>query len=186
MPLGAGYSVEIQLIGEESSSGLQVMVYDPLPGIFPDQPPEPTFVAWGGPMGIVPAESTAPQGMGLGAGGQITQKVYPDPHGLDTWDQSSVGYLKVYIVNSKQYQQITGLLPPPTPVDARTYTEHGFPWFELYDEELGALPAAEALSGAKSIGEIDAERGLPTDGAAESISIDPSQIRPVDQQERKS
>ncbi|MFN8512954.1 MAG: hypothetical protein U0841_10275 [Chloroflexia bacterium] len=46
----------------------------------------------------------------------------------------------VRIVNSAHYQQITGQLPPTSPVDAKTYTAHGYPWFDLYDEPLGTYP----------------------------------------------
>ncbi len=36
------------------------------------------------------------------------------------------------------WREITGEEPPPTPVSARTYSEHGFPWFSLYVEGVRA------------------------------------------------
>jgi hypothetical protein len=39
MPLGQGYTVEGQLTGEEQFGGMQIVVYEPKPGRFPDQPP---------------------------------------------------------------------------------------------------------------------------------------------------
>lgn len=39
MPLGSGYTVEKQVTGNEDTGGLQLAVFDPKPGRFPDQPP---------------------------------------------------------------------------------------------------------------------------------------------------
>ncbi len=185
MPLGAGYTVEGQLTGAERVGGLQVLVYDPRPGLFPDQPPPPKpFDSLPGgpdssPLGLA---SQAPDslGMGLGAGGQITQKIYPDPFGLQTWDASQAGRVAVYILNSQQYQAVTGDLPPPTPVSARTYTEAGFPWFALYDERRGDLPAASALSGVQSVQTIDESTGVPPGEDESSTSVDDSQVKGID------
>ena len=73
--------------------------------------------------------------MGLAAGGRMTQKIYPDDHGIDTWDLSKVRSAVVHIVDSTMYERITGDAPPPSPVSARMYTEYGLPWFALYDED---------------------------------------------------
>jgi hypothetical protein len=114
--------------------------------------------------------------MGLGAGGQMKQKIYPDPSGIDTWDPENSGEIFVHILNSEQYREVTGRKPPPTPVNARTYTEHGFPWFDLYDESRGDLSAPDRLAKIKSVQDLEAERGAP---AAEETSVDvvESQIR---------
>ena len=62
-------------------------------------------------------------------------------------------------MNSDDYTSITGDEPPPSPIDARTYTEYGFPWFELYDERRGDIAAAEPLGRVRSTGEIDRADG---------------------------
>lgn len=192
MPLGAGYTVEGQLTGQEQVGGLQVLVYDPLPGLFPDQPPAPKpfdFLPGGPESGPLRLASNAPSAkanaqpipaMGLGAGGQITQKIYPDPYGLQTWDQSSAGRVSVYILNSQQYQAVTGEPPPPTPVNARIYTEAGFPWFALYDEHKGDLPAASALAGIQSVQAIDESKATPSGEDESSIDVDDSQVKGID------
>ena len=172
MPLGSGYTIEGQLTGEERVGGLELCVFEPEPGRFPDEPP-PRLA--GGAEMMVP-ESAASPGMGLAAGGRMTQKIYPDPYGLDTWDQASGVSVHIHIVNSEQYEAITGELPPPTPIDARTYTERGFPWFELYDETRADLAAAERLRGVRSTGEIDRSGGHEeTD--ARPVDVTDDQIR---------
>jgi hypothetical protein len=185
MPLGAGYTVEGQLTGQEQVGGLQVLVFDPLPGLFPDQPPAPKpfdFLPGGpdsSPLRLASQEQPA-SGMGLGAGGQITQKIYPDPYGLPAWDQSQAGRVSVFILNSQQFQAVTGEPPPPTPVNAKTYTEAGFPWFALYDEQKGDLPASQTLAGLQSVQAIDKAAGVSSGEAESSISIEDSQVKGID------
>jgi hypothetical protein len=185
MPLGAGYTVEGQLTGQERVGGLQVLVYEPRPGLFPDQPPPPQPFDLlpaspdSSPLGLASQVQAAPE-MGLGAGGQIVQKIYPDPYGLQTWEVSQPGRVAVYILNSQQYQAVTGSPPPPTPVSAKTYTEAGFPWFALYDEQKGDLPAASALSGVQSVHAIDESTGAVAGEDESSISVDDSQVKGID------
>ncbi|MGH8065958.1 MAG: hypothetical protein ACRERE_12160 [Candidatus Entotheonellia bacterium] len=174
MPLGLGYTVEGQLAREEEFGGIQIRVFEPKPGRFPDAPPprEPRT----GPM---LAAALAPEAaMGLGAGGKMEQKIYPDPYGLASWDMANYGCALVHIVNSEQYRELTGRVPPPTPISAKTYTDYGFPWFDLYDEAQGDVTAPERLRTIKTVGEIDAERGNARHQADEaSVDVDPSQVK---------
>jgi hypothetical protein len=112
--------------------------------------------------------------MGLGAGGRIAQKIYPDPHELAVWDQSDPTAIAVHLVNSLAYRALTGSDPPPTPIDASTYSARGYPWFRLYEEHLGDVPAAGALAAVTTVAERDRERGQPL--ADDGFDVDPSQI----------
>jgi hypothetical protein len=176
MPLGMGLTVEAQLTGREEVGGIQIRVFEPKPGRFPDRPPraEPEMML----------ESMAPQmspmaagAMGLGAGGRMQQKIYPDPYGLDTWDPASSGEVFVHIVNSEQYEALTGHPPPSTPVSAAAYTEHGLPWFDLYEEEKGTVAAASRLTGVKSVREKEAERGEAQD--EKPVKVRRGQVRSI-------
>ena len=175
MPLGLGYTIEAQLTGKEELGGIQIRVYEPKPGRFPDRPPRRRSdllraYALGPPMAV--AE------MGLGAGGTMRQKIYPDPYGLGTWDPDNAGSVFVHIVNNEQYRELTGRRPPPTPISARTYTEHGLPWFDLYDEERGDVAAPDKLAAVKSVRAKDAETGSTLDQADEqSVEVDPAQVK---------
>ena len=55
------------------------------------------------------------------------QKIYPDLYGIDTWDRNTAASVDVHIVNSEDYREITGSDPPPSPIDARTYTRTASP-----------------------------------------------------------
>lgn len=170
MPLGLGYTVEAAVTAQEAFGGIQITVFEPVPGRFPDEPPPPTEP---GPMS---APQKMAQPMGLGAGGVMRQKIYPDPYGIDTWDQSHYGSVTVHIVNSLQFRELTGIEPPPTPIDAKTYTEYGLPWFDLYDEAKGDLAPSDRLSTAKTITARDQERGetTPEEG---SFNVSETQIK---------
>ncbi len=172
MPLGGGYTLEAALTGTEEFGGIQIAVYEPRPGRFPDAPPPASAR---GPMRAMVSPATR---MGLGAGGTMRQKIYPDPHGIDAWDPDRVGQVTVHIVNSAQFSALTGLEPPPTPVATRTYTEHGLPWFDLYDEQARHVPPSTRLRDATTIAGRDRERGEVTDEA--SVDVPPTQVKKLD------
>lgn len=121
----------------------------------------------GGPMTkslsanpITRSRSTKSAEMGLAQGGKMTQKIYPDPHGIDVWDQGSAQRIFIHIVNSELYEQITGEKAPPTPITAQHYTEKGYPWFELWDQEMGDVGYASSLAGLKTVADKDKEHGF--------------------------
>ena len=167
MPLGLGYTVEGQVTGEESVGGLQLKVFEPKAGRFPDQPPW-QFGGLGAPGaagGVLPPMACAAPmrarggaAMGLAAGGRMKQSIYPDPHGIDTWDTAQTSRVFVHIVNSAMWREITGEEAPPSPITSRDYAAHRLPWFELYDEQIGALTGASALANVKSVKELDGEK----------------------------
>ncbi len=176
MPLGMGYTVEGQLTGEERFGGVQLKVFDPKPGRFPDRPP---VMRRRGAVPCAPA-AAAPQAagsMGLAAGGRMQQKIYSDPHGIDTWDPHQSGRVFVHIVNSALWREITGEEPPATPVTARSYTQHGLPWFDLYDEHLPAVGHSSPLDQVKSVKAIDADKStLPLQ---DDEPVEPSLVKKI-------
>lgn len=172
MPLGSGLTVEAQVSGAEEFGGIEILAYEPKPGRFPDQPPPERR-----PDTLIVASLPRDAEMGLGSGGTMRQKIYPDPYGVDTWDLTNFGSIVVHIINSEQYRELTDLEPPSTPIAAQTYTQYGFPWFDLYDEERGDVPATETLSRVKSIREQESERGAANLQEDEAIEIPESQVQ---------
>jgi hypothetical protein len=175
VPLGSGYSVEAQVTGEESDGALHIAVFEPKAGRFPDHPPQnDRYVVHEEQMSAMAMKMDGAS-MGVGAGGRMKQKVYEDGYGLDTWQQSEPQWVVIYIINSKQFEAITGLTPPTTPVDATTYTSYGFPWFDLYDENKSDLPASGKLKNVKSTGELDKQKGISKQSDS-SIVVPDSQV----------
>ena len=169
--LGEGYTLEAQITGRDEFGGIQLLVYEPKPGKFPDQPP-PERIA-----GTVAMRSfSTGSELGLGVGGSMIQKLYPDPFGIDTWDADNCGEAFIHLVDSFHYQELTGMAPPPTPITAAEYTEHGLPWFELYDEPLGDVAAPSNLTQVESITELERRKGTLTEDE-NPLNIDNEQIK---------
>lgn len=99
--------------------------------------------------------------MGLGAGGRMRQKIYPDSLGIDAWDASRTLSMRLAILDSVTWRDVTGQEPPHRSPTAAQYTAAGLPWFELYDADKPALAGAVRLAAAKSVGQVLAEQGEP-------------------------
>jgi hypothetical protein len=91
----------------------------------------------------------------------MRQRIYPDPHGLDAWNEHPTASVSVHILNSELFRQVTGFNPPPSPIDVETYIEWNLPWFELYDADRGSIPASDRLRKVKSIEEFDSGKDAP-------------------------
>jgi len=163
--LGQGLTLEATLGGAELRGGLQLRVFRPRAGAMTEAPSATS---------ASPSRSAA---LGFGLGGAIQQKIYPDPHGVDAWDIDSEACLAVHALNSLEFRLATGIEPPPTPIDAKTYADRGLPWFELYDEALGDLDATGRLHQAHTLAELDA---LTPGGAGdESLAERELPLRPI-------
>jgi len=166
MPLGMGYTVEGQLTGKQEFGGIQLIVYPPKPGRFPEGLLE----------GVAHLLLPPCAEMGLGAGGRMRQKIYRDEYGIDSWDQENYGRVYVHILNSMMFREVTGLEPPPTPITARTYQEHGLPWFDLYDQHLGDVKPSDELQKVKTVKETAKEKGFGPQQDDGSIDIPGDQV----------
>ena len=168
MPLGEGYSVEEQLTGAAEHGGLQIMAcpmkrerYEQLRESRGD-----SFLA--GPV-YCPAPPSL--SMGLAPGGRMKQEIYDDEYGLDAWDQRHASRCFISIVNSRQWQAVTGEHPPTEPPTAAQYTDAGLPWFDFYSE-LEAVEATETLKGVSSVAAIGDQKGDSPLPENDSVEVD--------------
>lgn len=142
---GEGITVGEQLIGEESKTGgIAIAVFEPkkpLPAVATPGHYSNTFgmelCTLDGQMAPVKtycAASAAPMAeMGIGAGGKIDQKIYPDPYGLKVWKTKPSFTACVYLVSAEDFHNITGqkLAEPAT-------QKH--PGFTVVDGHLADVP----------------------------------------------
>ncbi len=165
-PLGLGETVAEQ-IGESDPAALRLRVFEPVPGRFPEnEPPEPDRIVEGAPLASLE--------FGFAAGGRIRQRLYQDAYGVASWRGGAVHDVAVYVVNSAAFERITGQPPPPSPVTAAHYAEHGLPWFAFYDEQHAPLAADTWLDRVRTAGQLDpAHRPAP-------VHIDPAHLVRVD------
>lgn len=78
--------------------------------------------------------------MGLSVGGLIRQKIYSD-YSSHTYDTRRIGRCTLTLANS-------ALFPKPLPRPSVTYDDYiakGYPWFELYDDDLKSIPSSSSL-----------------------------------------
>lgn len=162
---GHGDTVEEQLTGAATTGGIQFLIFEPKPGRFPDEPPGDAGTDRGRRL-AEPVEA-----LGIGAGGSIGQKIYPDRYGIDTWDVSNPTEVHVHIVNTEHYRALTGEEPPPTPITAESYVEFGLPWFEIYDEDRGDVTPGDRLARVESVRERDEKRGGTPDAEEPTLDI---------------
>ena len=155
MPLGGGYTVEEQITGKAEFGGMQVMAYAPKEGEFHEPVYDSTEKMSISESICYSIQSDYGAEMGLGAGGKMEQKIYPDEYGVDVWDTANFGELYVHIVNSEMFQLITDIEPPETPVSAETYNSYGMPWFRLYDEYMPDILASDELAKVKTVDQVE-------------------------------
>ncbi|MBI4980561.1 hypothetical protein HZC30_03335 [Candidatus Woesearchaeota archaeon] len=191
--MGSGETVEGQITGEETVGGIQFIVYNPKEGIKLVHATRPReYVSGGVPcaggMGFIeeacyspvryrgagsmgfsvkslggPAIRRAAQSMGLGRGGEIEQKIYPDPYGpegsqqwkespLEVWCEEPKAVEVFYMVSSEDFKQVTGHDAPPTPVTYEEYQKRGLLWFDLHDQKYGDSKGSDVFSKLKPVG----------------------------------
>jgi hypothetical protein len=119
-----------------------------------------------------------PKEMSLSAGGSMKQQIFKDDYGIDFWDQSCFGRCYIRIVNSTMFKQITGKDAPPTPISAQTYSQHGYPWFDIYNEDpANSIQQSSILNNVKSVKEIDAQKYAWPQQDDSTIKLSASQVK---------
>lgn len=155
---GKGNTVAEQLIGEESKSGgIGIAVFDSKEPLTPR--PRPSEVggykmtgdcmSFGGTIkGSTRSASPAVTEMGLGKGGAITQKIYPDPYGLVVWQSQPSSTMAIYLVDAVSFSEITGEELSQSPLGSEDYEGN---YFQLKDQDEADLPGAGVFAGLNSV-----------------------------------
>lgn len=108
-------------------------------------------------------------------------KTYPLPPGLgpfpicriedyrerlpSTWAEHGGVFIPMY----QREALWISFLPPP--ITAKTYTQYGLPWFDLYDDRMEDLPAPEVLKKVKTFKEMDEKKGFTSQQDDESVDV---------------
>jgi|GEM_PF-561364 len=119
--------------------------------------------------------------MGIAAGGRLEQQIHPDVYGVDSWDENQRRAIKIHIINSEHYEEITGLPAPDSPVTAAHYEAAGIPWFSSYDESIKSLDGAAPFKRIRGVAEILKRRGIIDEEYSNGIKLElePDQIRRI-------
>lgn len=150
--LGDGFTAEEQISGEAIWGGIQLIFY-------PMKAAEYCKRYIGKKMPVYRSmmfsrnSSEENIEMGLAAGGRIKQEIEKDIFSPDVWDTSVSSRCFIHLLNSKAYQSLTGLSPPPTPITQHAYKMAEIPWFEYYSE-------GQALEGGAKLQNLKSRRTL--------------------------
>jgi hypothetical protein len=151
-PLGQGITAEEQLTSKAEWGGVQIAVTPMRADLYRKMVDEYELARkqhshlWDEDKVVCLSIPEPVNRMGLSAGGQIRQKIYPDDFGIDAWDTSLTVRVFATILNSVDWMRVTGHRPPHFPPDADAYTKAGLPWFALYDEKMGAIEGSAELA----------------------------------------
>ena len=181
--MGSGETVEGQITGKEVNGGIQLIIYDPKDGKKLVHATRPYEYIIGGSLDSFPTifdgftgsycfslgSKAMPikknliasvRSMGLGRGGEIEQKIYPDPHGLEVWNEKPTASDIIYLVSSEDFRKVTGYDAPPTPVTYEKYQQFGLPWFELHDKKYEDTKGSKIFEKLKPVGEGKAKNNI--------------------------
>lgn len=73
--------------------------------------------------------------MSLSAGGLIKQKIYSDQENLLHYNVDNYQCCCLQLCNSSSFP----IKIPPSPITYQTYIKYGYPWFDLYDENIRTI-----------------------------------------------
>ncbi len=100
--------------------------------------------------------------LGIGAGGNIIQEIHADMSDPRLWDVGSSKILNIQIVNSREFNAITGLAPPETPINWKTYSDLGLPFHKQWgrNDVIGkGIGSNGAFEGLVALEETDQPSG---------------------------
>ena len=97
--------------------------------------------------------------LGVAPGGLIKQCILEDTNPATIWERDHTVCFNVQILNSDMFQQITGKPPPSTPVSAKTYRDHGLPFFKIYGEKSTIKGDFDGIKSVKELDKIKNENG---------------------------
>jgi len=94
-----------------------------------------------------------PLTMGLAAGGRINQTIMGDKEPADIWDTCRSTIINIQFINSVRFEEVTGMLIPPTPISVQTYANAGLPFFQFLNEDPSVISGD--FGKLKSVAQID-------------------------------
>lgn len=126
-----------------------------------------------GPSGRIVMSSPAGPGyapMGIAAGGKLVQDIYADTNPKHIWNKSNTRLVNIHILNSFTFEEVTHIVPPPTPITANMYNNLKLPVFLLEEELNDRVDGGNSLKGIQSVSAMDKKMGI--DGSSDT-TFDP-------------
>jgi len=93
--------------------------------------------------------------MSVGAGGTIKQVIHADTNKPELWDQEKMILFNLQLLDATCFKQTFSIEPPKTPISAKVYAKHGYPFFKLYEQPSGIFGQFDL----KTVGDLDKQNG---------------------------
>ncbi len=117
-------------------------------------------------VGITRGRGLEAKSLGMGAGGRMTQQVFEDTLGLETWDQTACAKLYVHLVEANDWKQIVGRPVRHAPLTESNYKTYNVTWYDYYADK-------DTLSATNQMAKIK-----PLDLPAQPILDKPAHVHP--------
>lgn len=114
------------------------------------------------------------QQMGIAAGGKLIQDIQKDFGSRSDWHKERTRLVNVQIFDSATFEAATHIVPPPTPVTAKSYADAGQPFWLVDEERDGRLEPSQTLAAVQSVSNMDREARVTEDHGED---IDPLKPR---------
>ena len=101
--------------------------------------------------------------MGLAAGGRVKGNVEKDEDPT-VWNWKKARVLNVQILNSVAFEDVTGIIPPPSTIHLNDYIEAEIPiaTFGNHPVQDALKSGSSTLAGLNIVADIDNQRGIST------------------------
>jgi hypothetical protein len=90
--------------------------------------------------------------MAVAAGGRITQTIVRDLYASSRWEAGPPIVFNLQVLNSACFESVTGQAALQSPINAKTYADLGYPFFDMYEEPSGVTGNFAQV---KSVAELD-------------------------------
>ncbi len=171
MPLGKGYTAEEQITADAKWGGIQIVAYP--------MKKEAYAIKFARSRRGMLANSCSysldfdacpSPAMGLAPGGRMNQDIYEDKNLLSDWDQRKGERCFISILNSEDWQAVTGDQIPTAPVSAKDYAAADLLWFDYY-RDRPAVSGSAALAKLYGIADVSRSKGDLIPELADDVPI---------------
>ncbi|KAF2178128.1 hypothetical protein K469DRAFT_676307 [Zopfia rhizophila CBS 207.26] len=111
---------------------------------------------------LIDVETKDLKAMGLAAGGKLVQDIYKDPYPATIWNHDAARIVHVHILDPASCEKVTHIVPPPPPIDAKTYAEQDGPFF-VVEEQVDNRVEGGDFDNVKSVSQMDKKAGVTTE-----------------------
>ncbi|RDW90048.1 RING finger protein [Aspergillus mulundensis] len=106
------------------------------------------------------AQSSRLQEMGIAAGGKLMQDITKDTLPRGIWNTSRKKLLDIHILHPLDFEAVTHIVPPPTPITKEEYIAAGIPFYAVEEDPDERLDGSTVLAGVKSVSAMDEDVGV--------------------------